>query len=452
MNFFRPSVIVGPLPNTIANGQLEDAVPVMANFNWIVNQVNANAQATGLVALLNAANSFTQVQSGIAATSAANFPIASQVQNQVFNTLSSTLGTNIITARVAALPISGYAVGQVFRFQPSQASLGSTTLNIDGVGAGDILVGGQPLGRGELGSSFAQVVVSGLSPTKFELTNPMSFAISGLCEGRLTLVSQSPVSLSSTAAATTIFWTPYMGDRVSTFNGKRWTTQQFTEKTVAVPATTTTPYDVFVVDGTLALETVNWSSDTARATALVMQDGVLVKSGDFTRKYLGTGRTTGVSGQTEDSPNNRFLWNYYNRVLKNTATNYTADRSTTSASYTELDTEIRGNFVLGVSESAVFASAGGSGDNASNGNPFSIGLAFDSATVVDPKFETVVYSNAVLALDAPVSISGMKFGLAVGFHFVTMLARSPNGVNTVTLRGTTGNGNTTVYIHTGIWG
>jgi hypothetical protein len=38
--------IIGTLPNIISDGQLADAAPVMADFNWIVNQVNANAQPT----------------------------------------------------------------------------------------------------------------------------------------------------------------------------------------------------------------------------------------------------------------------------------------------------------------------------------------------------------------------------------------------------------------------
>lgn len=47
--------IVGTLPNNILNGQAVDATPVMADFNFIVNQVNANAMpldtsALGLVA------------------------------------------------------------------------------------------------------------------------------------------------------------------------------------------------------------------------------------------------------------------------------------------------------------------------------------------------------------------------------------------------------------------
>lgn len=39
--------IIGTLPNNIQNGQLEDATAVMANFNFIVNQVNASGNPAG---------------------------------------------------------------------------------------------------------------------------------------------------------------------------------------------------------------------------------------------------------------------------------------------------------------------------------------------------------------------------------------------------------------------
>jgi hypothetical protein len=39
--------IIGTLPNNIQNGQVVDANPVMADFNYIVNQVNANANPLG---------------------------------------------------------------------------------------------------------------------------------------------------------------------------------------------------------------------------------------------------------------------------------------------------------------------------------------------------------------------------------------------------------------------
>src|SRR5882672_1454505 len=39
--------IIGTLPNNIQDGQLVDASPLMADFNYIVNQVNANATPSG---------------------------------------------------------------------------------------------------------------------------------------------------------------------------------------------------------------------------------------------------------------------------------------------------------------------------------------------------------------------------------------------------------------------
>ncbi len=55
-------------------------------------------------------------------------------------------------------------------------------------------------------------------------------------------------------------------------------------------------------------------SGATRATALTTQDGVYVKTGATTRRYLGTGLTGGTSGQIEHSLQFRQLWNYYNQV------------------------------------------------------------------------------------------------------------------------------------------
>ncbi len=40
--FLRLGVIIAPLPNNILDGQIADAAPVMANFQWILSQVNTN--------------------------------------------------------------------------------------------------------------------------------------------------------------------------------------------------------------------------------------------------------------------------------------------------------------------------------------------------------------------------------------------------------------------------
>lgn len=150
MKFFRLPVIVGALPITLTNGTTADATQVMSDLNWIVNQVNANAAPLLNTALTNSNNNFTVIQSGQAATQPANFPIASQVQNNSFNALSSTLGTNAITTRVAALTLSAYVGGQVFTFVPSQINSGDVTNAIDGLPAKHFLNAGSALSGGEL--------------------------------------------------------------------------------------------------------------------------------------------------------------------------------------------------------------------------------------------------------------------------------------------------------------
>lgn len=150
MNLFRPKVIVGALPVTLTNGTTADATQVMSDLNWLVNQVNANAAPLAGTALTNANNNFTVVQSGVAATDGTNFPISSQVQNNVFNTLSSTLGTNTLTSRVAALALQAYSNGQIFTFIPSQINSGDTTMSINGLAAKHFLNAGSSLSGGEL--------------------------------------------------------------------------------------------------------------------------------------------------------------------------------------------------------------------------------------------------------------------------------------------------------------
>ncbi len=142
LNFFRPATIISALPDAITNGTTADASEVTANFNHIVAQVNANAAQLSLTPQLASANSFTARQSGVAAGLPANFPIATQVQDWVFNTLTSTLGTNTITARCATLAVGALANGQVFTFVPSQTNTGPVTLNPDGLGATTVFMSG----------------------------------------------------------------------------------------------------------------------------------------------------------------------------------------------------------------------------------------------------------------------------------------------------------------------
>lgn len=138
--------------------------------------------------------------------------------------------------------------------------------------------------------------------------------------GRLTLTSGSPVPSGDVSSATNVYYTPYVSNRVALYDSTntRWQIHTFSEVTLALGTLTSAKnYDIFLYDnsGTKTMEAVAWTSDSARATAIVQQDGVYVKSGTPARRYVGTFRTTSTT-TTEDSVTKRFLWNMYNREFE----------------------------------------------------------------------------------------------------------------------------------------
>jgi hypothetical protein len=175
---------------------------------------------------------------------------------------------------------------------------------------------------------------------------------------RLTLTTGVPVTTSDVTAASTIYLTPYNGNGISLYNGTTWELLNSAQVSIALSGMTSNrPYDVFAYNnaGTLTLEILAWTSDTARATALAYQDGVLVRSGSLTRRYLGTFYSTGTT-TTEDSAKNRYLSNYYNTVRKNmSAAESTSSWTYSTASYRQWNnaTNAEVNFIQGVAENAV---------------------------------------------------------------------------------------------------
>lgn len=212
-------------------------------------------------------------------------------------------------------------------------------------------------------------------------------SLAKICDGRLTLTTAVPVTTADITAATTLFFSPYAGGSIALYDGSAyWNVLSFSDISIAVPATTSQMYDIFAFNnsGVAALELLAWTNDTARATPLVLQNGVLVKSGIATRRYLGSFRTTTVSGQTEDSTAKRYVWNYYNRMKRKmfvadaTATwTYTtqAFRQANAAATNQLD------MVIGISENAVVANVLGAARNSNLAVQVQLGIGVDSTTV-----------------------------------------------------------------------
>lgn len=153
-------------------------------------------------------------------------------------------------------------------------------------------------------------------------TNVM-LGIPGICGMRLTLVPNTPY-LASGVTSSTVYLTPTgkeFSGMVSTYDGSKWLTKSYPQTSVSLTSTASgTNFDFFFYDnnGTGLLEKVNWTNDTTRATALIRQDGVYVKSGVSSGLFVGTGRT-GAADTTEFTPFSTaapvrcFLTNHYNK-------------------------------------------------------------------------------------------------------------------------------------------
>lgn len=260
------------------------------------------------------------------------------------------------------------------------------------------------------------------------------------CQGRLTLTSGLAVTTADVTAAGTLYFTPYLGNIVSLYDGSLWEAFTFTERSLALTLTTNTNYDVFLYDnaGTLTLEVLAWTNDTTRATALASQDGVLVKSGAVTRRYLGTIRASGTN-TTEDSFAKRFVWNLYNRVDRPVKVLETTNSWTYSTGTWRQANGAAGNqiaVVTGVAEDALALQVGVEAFQDA-GSLIRVGIGEDSTSV--PSTASVGRAFATGASARYGVLSPAVFLPALGYHFYAWLEF---GATTTTWYGDDGGTNT----------
>lgn len=136
--------------------------------------------------------------------------------------------------------------------------------------------------------------------------------------GRLTLKSGVPFGLTDQADKTTLYYTPYAGDSIALYDGTNWKIHTFAELSLNISGYTAGKlYDIFMYDnsGTPTLEGLVWTNSVTRATALARQNGIYVKNGAATRRYLGS-IYMALDSKCDDSETLRSVWNMYNRAQK----------------------------------------------------------------------------------------------------------------------------------------
>ena len=145
--------------------------------------------------------------------------------------------------------------------------------------------------------------------------------------------------------------------------------------------------------------------------------GVEIKSGDNSRTLIGmVYPLTGPVLQT------LLVLSWANKAELSSTAHFTTARSTSSATYVEINSEIRVPFLVWSGDSAITAINGAVG----GGGPCNVAtaIAFNGATPDDAFTECILYSNTYLA---PANVSFLRSGLTEGYNYATLVGLSSSG-------------------------
>lgn len=249
--------------------------------------------------------------------------------------------------------------------------------------------------------------------------------VNAIDDFRLSLTTATCVTTADVTGATSIFLTPCTGNRLTLFDSTgRATTYTTSELTLAVPNSTGTVYDVFAFanSGVPTLEALAWTNSSTRATALVKTSGRYTKSGDSTRLYIGSFRTTNsVSGTTEDSAVKRYVWNYYHRVPRLLQRQEsTATWTYTTATYRQANAAAANQVeaVVGVAEEMIDLQLIGAATNGSATVAAIIAIGEDSTTAASGFPGSMIVQ---VATQVVWTTAFLKKYPAAGYHFYAWL-------------------------------
>lgn len=251
---------------------------------------------------------------------------------------------------------------------------------------------------------------------------------------RLTTESGVPVSITDRITQSTIYLTPYLGNQIGLYSGSAWIMFNQAEISLALSGLTSGKnYDVFCDynSGTPQLVlSAAWASDIARADALARQDGVWVKSGTTTYRWLGTIRTTGTT-TTEDSGGitgttqvggKRFVWNAYNQVPRSNQVIDTVDSwpyttNTIRQANAGAGAGNKVEYVTGDAASLIDAEVRATVNIQANTQYASAGVGVDSITTYSGLRNEVFMQSTTQAVDA--AIGGTYKGYpGLGYHYI----------------------------------
>lgn len=318
---------------------------------------------------------------------------------------------------------TGYPVYNPIPSTPSSTDTGAETVDFaanDGWLNGTI-ISPSATGGGLTRGTVYYVHVVDANTISFHTTVAGAFA--GSSPVNLTANVTSDLQVFGISSAT-LYYTPYKGNQIWLYGGS-WVGFDLTELSIPLGTlVSATNYDVFIYDsGGLTSELVAWSSATARATELVLQDGVYVQNGDTSRRYVGTIRTTSTT-TGEDSSLKRFTWNMDNRLARSMRSIQEVQDSSTYSTFAFRQAGAaasnRLEMVLGLNEDQLSAQVNESGSVTSTSVSGAVGIGIDSTTVNSPDTVTGMAVNGGAAIFSSF-IASWRGILSPGYHALNWL-------------------------------
>jgi hypothetical protein len=242
---------------------------------------------------------------------------------------------------------------------------------------------------------------------------------------RLTGTSATPVMTADSTSLGTIYLTPYRGNAIALYDGTNWQVVSSAEVSLAVTGRTTDlPFDIFAFlsGGAVTLEFLDWTNATTRATGLTRVNGVWTKTGDQTRRYVGSCRARSATTyhwvlSGTDAPVKMDLWNADNRVevsfnLK--ATTDTWNYTLATIRQAQGSTNYQVDIMVGLQEDFFEAGLFVTSRNSTISIMRSVGIGFDSTTTFSGL--QAATANTVASINVH-QMSRIKNQPGIGRHF-----------------------------------
>jgi hypothetical protein len=244
--------------------------------------------------------------------------------------------------------LTAYATGMVLYFLAANDNTAAVTINVNGLGAKAIkkktLGGLVDLKPGDIKNGTLQEVA--YDGTQFNLLTLAGEGFRSDC--RLVYTN-----------ATTLTLNRKNGDRLAISGvNEQIPSAGVTLSNGGLSADTTYFIYAYMNSGTMTLE----ASTTGHTEA---NTGIETKTGASSRTLVGMARTNG-SSQFVQSDSNLGVLSYFNRRVKAIEFAFTADRTTTSTSYTEINSEIRLPFLTWGDSDVAFSVRGCTSNNTNN--------------------------------------------------------------------------------------